>query len=243
MQVEFLPSGDTGLTVQFGHDIDRRLNAQVLCLQDLVARAQIPGVLEMVPTYRSLLIHYDPLALRQSELIAKLQPIISTLDDGTERNTGPYSRWTIPACFEPDYAEDLQQVAQALDLSSEAIIRHMIETEHYVYMLGFAPGQPYMGDLPTAMNIPRRKDPIPSSPKGSILTATGLTVIYPVAAPTGWHRVGRTPISLFAMERDPVILLSPRDRVCFSPISAQEFEVIEAQDRQTPILPTREVLS
>ena len=226
MSVKFLPSGDRGLTIQFGFDIDRALSRQIMALRAAVEDAEIGGVIETVPTYRSLLVHYDPIEIRQSELIERIEPLLAVLGEGEKASA---TRWHLPICFEADFAPDIDHVADFASMSSDDVKDVMTETEHYVYMLGFAPGMPYMGDLPQALNIPRRKSPVQGIPKGSVLVATGLTVIYPAVNPSGWHIVGRCPVPLFDLEKSDPVLLSPGDRVCFRPVPLKEYEAIAEQ--------------
>nr|WP_321460635.1 allophanate hydrolase subunit 1 [uncultured Cohaesibacter sp.] len=226
MAVQFLPSGDRGLTVQFGFDIDRALSRQIMALRAAVDDADIAGVIETVPTYRSLLVHYDPIQIRQAELIARLEPLLEGLD-GDEKAGA--TRWHLPICFEADFAFDIDHVAEFASLSAEDVKDVMTGVEHFVYMLGFAPGMPYMGDLPEAMNIPRRSSPVQNIPQGSVLVATGLTVMYPAVNPSGWHVVGRCPVPLFDLAKSDPVLLSPGDRVRFRAVSLADYEDVVRQ--------------
>ncbi|WP_119309416.1 5-oxoprolinase subunit B family protein [Cohaesibacter haloalkalitolerans] len=229
MAVSFLPSGDRGLTVQFGFDIDRGLSRQIMALRAAVDDAAIAGVIETVPTYRSLLVHYDPVEIRQAALIERLKPLLANLD-GDDK--GHATRWHLPICFEGDCSPDLDFVADFASLSRDEVKTVMTGTEHFVYMLGFAPGMPYMGDLPAALNIPRRSSPVQGIPKGSVLVATGLTVIYPAVNPSGWHVVGRCPVPLFDLGKADPVLLSPGDRVCFREVSLADYEAIAERVEQ-----------
>ena len=226
MAVQFLASGDTGLTVQFGFDVDRGLSAQIMALRSAVDDAGLVGVVETVPTYRSLLVHYDPMLTSQSKLIAALKPMIAQLDGGRNDKARLF---TLPLCWEGDLAPDLAHAADFAKMSPEEVISVLTETEHFIYMLGFAPGMPYMGDLPQALNIPRKTVPVKRVEKGSVMVATGLTVIYPAANPTGWHVVGRCPVPIFDLGRSDPVFLSPGDRVRFRVVDAADFARIESQ--------------
>ena len=173
-EVQYLSSGDTALTVQFGTVIERELNSRIVALGHSIAKAAIPGVSETLPTYRSLLVNYDPLVLSRDQLVARLQPLVDSPPDADD--AAP-ARWQVPVCFDSELAPDLAHVAGASGMSEAQVIKAMLDVTHHVYMLGFAPGQPYMGDLPPALNIPRREDPVPRVEKGSVATATGLTII------------------------------------------------------------------
>ncbi len=226
MAVQFLASGDTGLTVQFGFDVDRGLSAQIMALRSAVDDAGLVGVVETVPTYRSLLVHYDPMLTSQSKLIAALKPMIAQLDAGQNDKARLF---TLPLCWEGEFAPDLVHVADFAKMSPEEVISIVTETEHFIYMLGFAPGMPYMGDLPQALNIPRKRVPVKRVEKGSVMVATGLTVIYPAANPTGWHVVGRCPVPIFDLGRSEPVFLSPGDRVRFRVVDAVDFARIESR--------------
>ena len=226
MAVEFLPSGDAGLTVQFGHDIDRKLSRQIMALRGAVDDAALPGVIESVPTYRSLLIHYDPLLTCQTDLIRAIKPLLAHLD--TEHDIQARC-WTLPICFDANFAPDLANVAAFANMAEGEVQSVLTSMEHFVYMLGFAPGLPYMGDLPEALAIPRRTVPVKRVEKGSVLVATGLTIIYPAANPTGWHVVGRCPVPLFELDREEPVLLSPGDRLRFRAVNLNQFQEIGDQ--------------
>ena len=225
-EVQYLSSGDTALTVQFGTVIERELNSRIVALGHSIAKAAIPGVSETLPTYRSLLVNYDPLVLSRDQLVAQLQPLVDSPPDADD--TAP-ARWQVPVCFDSDLAPDLAHVAAASGMSEAQVIKAMLDVTHHVYMLGFAPGQPYMGDLPPALNIPRRENPVPRVEKGSVATATGLTIIYAVPNPTGWHVVGRTPVEIFDLAREEPILFKPGDKVNLRRIVRDEFDALSEQ--------------
>ena len=228
MKATFLSCGDTALAVQFGMDIDRALNNKIVALCRLLQAAAMPGIVEMVPSYRSFLIHYDPLVTSRAALEEQIAPF---LERELSETVAGGNEWRIPVCFDEDFASDLGDVSIATGLSRTEIIDHFTRTEHHVYMLGFAPGQPYMGDLPKALSIPRRERPVPRIERGSVVTATGLTVIYPAANPTGWHVVGRTPISVFDAARDVPVLLKPGDKVRLTQVERADFDALEAEIR------------
>lgn len=225
-----LPCGDTALTLQLGEVIDRATAARVRALAEAVSAASLPGVLDSVPAYLSLTVHYDPLETSFAALADTLAPMAAGL---SEAPAEAGRRWRLPVCFDGEgFAPDLPHVAAWAGLDPEAVIDDMIGAEQIVYMIGFAPGQPYLGDLPDRLAIPRRETPVQSIPAGSVVVATGKTVIYPVANPTGWHVVGRTPVPLFDMARDPPSLLAAGDSVRFERIDRAEFGALAAQAEQ-----------
>jgi len=222
-EVEFLACGDTGISLQFGDRIERSLSERILGIKLAIDRAGVRGVVETVPTYRALMIHFNPLQTSQAVLIDDIKSFL-------EKGSAPSIRggfWRVPACYAPEFASDLEEVAKWACLTPERVIEIHTAITHYVYMLGFAPGQPHMGDFPEELAIPRRRDPRSHIEKGSIVTATGLTIIYPFANACGWHIIGRSPISVFDARKNPPALLSPGDAVVFSPVSVVEFHDIK----------------
>lgn len=218
--VRFLPCGDAGLAVEFGNAIDRSISEAVLALDSALARRNVEGIVETVPTFRSLMIHYEPLAVTPETLSALILELIAepSPDRPAQR------KWHIPACYDRQFAPDLDDVAGMTGLSAAEVIALHSETEFHVYMIGFLPGYPYMGDLPRQLRLPRRNEPRLRLPAGSIAIATAMTAIYPVESPGGWHLIGRSPVRLFDAQWERPSLLVPGDKVCFMPISAARFD-------------------
>lgn len=237
----FRPSGDTGLTVVLGERVDEPTRARVLRWREAIDHAGLPGVTETVPTYTSVLLHYDPLRTSQSALIDAVQAL-----DGDEVDTAMTRprRWTFPFCADgPEHAPDLGLVAEQTGLREAAVLDALEAAEQVVYMLGFAPGQPYLGDLPEDLSLPRRSNPIASVPAGSILTATAKTVIYPMANPTGWHVIGHCPVPLFDAAASDPVLLAPGDTVRFTHVSSSVHSRISAGLQAGEIDPRRDMVS
>ena len=222
--VRFLPAGDTALSVEFGDRIDRGISNRVLRLSALVREAKLPGVIETVPTFRSLMVHYDPVATNNASLVIAIENLL----DSSRGEAQPVKLWRIPACYATSHAPDLAEVAQRTGLSIAEVIELHSSTRFHIYMLGFMPGYPYMGDLPAPLMLPRRADPRIRVPAGSIAIATNMTAIYPLESPGGWHLIGATPIRLFDLRWLRPALLSPGDAIRFEPISVREFDAIRA---------------
>jgi inhibitor of KinA len=221
-EIQFLPAGDTALVVQFGEEIERDLSARVLALSDRIRRADLAGVVETVPTFRSLAIHYDPLATSADRLQAALSEWLAETDG--ERRAARL--WRVPACYDERCAPDLMAVAEASGLAPDEVVARHAGTRYHVYMVGFVPGLPYMGDLPPELVLPRRTDPRVRVPPGSIAIATTMTTIYPLETPGGWHLIGATPIRLFDPAWERPALLSPGDAVRFEPMPFAEYEAL-----------------
>jgi inhibitor of KinA len=222
--VRFLSAGDRALVVEFGDHIDRGLSEEVLRLAGQLRARELLGVVETVPTFRSLMVHYDPLRTSRAELEGAIAVLI-------DRMPGPRAAatlWRVPVCYEDEFAPDLAEVARLTGLAPGEVVRLHSGVRYHVYMLGFLPGFPYMGDLPAALALPRRADPRVRVPAGSVSIATSLTAIYPYESPGGWHLIGTTPVRLFDIERAPPALLAPGDAVLFEPIDAAAFAAIKA---------------
>ncbi|MEM9782192.1 MAG: 5-oxoprolinase subunit PxpB [Pseudomonadota bacterium] len=223
-ELRFLPFGDAALIVEFGREKDRMLSASVLALDRQIAAAGIVGVIETAPSFRSLTVQFDPLQTDGAAVEAAIRPLI----DARGAGGGRARRWRFPACYEGAFAPDLADVAARAGLTPSAVIELHAGIAHHVYMIGFLPGCPYMGDLPPAIDFPRRHDPRTAVPAGSVAIAVGLTVIYPVTSPGGWHLIGRTPVTLFDTMAEPPALLAPGDAVVFEPIGAAAYARVAA---------------
>lgn len=222
MTVDILSCGDTAFSVQFGDGIDRDLSERVMRLHELIRLKEPTGVLETVPTFRSLLVHYDPLRTTRSELVSVIESMVDTASGPRPART----RWRLPVCYDPSFGIDLPVLSEMTGLPPEEIVRLHSSTLHYVYMVGFAPGHPYMGDLPESLTVPRREDPRAEVDTGTVATAVGMTVIYPFASPSGWHVIGRTPVPIFDPNREPPVLLSAGDTVLCQPIPREAYDRI-----------------
>jgi KipI family sensor histidine kinase inhibitor len=222
--VKFLPAGDTALVVQFGERIDRELNEQVLRLEASVRAAGLPGVRETVPTFSSLLVHYDPMCAGFQQLCECLLELLHTHSVLTIKAR----RWSIPVCYEPHYAPDLAEVAERTGHTPQEVISLHGSVAYHVYMVGFLPGYPYMGDLPESLALPRRENPRVRVPAGAVAIATNLTAVYSIESPGGWHLIGSTPVRIFDASWSPPALFAAGDSVLFTRISADEFDRLSA---------------
>jgi KipI family sensor histidine kinase inhibitor len=224
-EFKFLPAGDTALVVEFGDRVDRTLSAHVVALATKLRDLAVPGVVELVPTFRSLMVHYDPVRLPQAELKARVAPLI----DGITAAEQAGRHWRLPVCYHESLGPDLADVARRTGLSVADVVAHHSGVTHHVYMTGFLPGLPYLGGLPQEFELPRRENPRLKVPRGAVAVAMAMTVIYPLESPGGWHILGLTPVPLWDLRRDPPALLDAGDKVTFAPVSLGEYEVLLAQ--------------
>jgi inhibitor of KinA len=220
-----LPCGDTALTVELGDGVDRRVNALVLALAGRLTAAAVAGVVEVVPTFRSLTVHYDPLTVSLMELKRQLAPLLS----GLRAAEGSGRQWRIPVCYHDSVAPDLAEVAGRTGLSVARVAEAHGSVNYHVYMMGFLPGHPYLGDLPAELALPRRETPRTSVLPGSVAIATTLSAIYPLESPGGWHLIGRTPALLWDSRRERPVLLAAGDQVRFLPVSLGEHDALASR--------------
>ena len=213
--------GDRSLLVEVGDEISPDVNRRVRKLFIILTENPTEGILETVPAYRSLLIIYDPLELD----VAALQRRIEDLQKKIQRIQIPEPKiMEIPVMYGSDYGPDLEWVAQYHKMSIEEVIQLHTGTVYQVYMLGFTPGFPYMGELPERLSTPRRETPRTVIPEGSVAIAQRQTGIYPVVSPGGWHILGRTPLRLFSPTQSPPTLLEMGDTVRFFSVTEKEFK-------------------
>jgi len=213
--------GDRGLLIEFGDGISREINEKVRRMALAVQAEAWEGIVEVVPTYRSLLIIYNPILLPIEDLKKRLKRI----EEGLQQAPLPEPRLTrIPAVYGGIYGPDLEEVARYHQISSEKVIQLHCSKPYLIYMIGFMPGYPYMGELPEELVTPRLKTPRLVVPKGSVAIAQRQTGIYSMESPGGWQILGRTPVELFDPGRDPPALLQMGDLVQFYQISEKEFK-------------------
>lgn len=224
-EFKVLPAGDTALVVEFGECVDRRLSARVLALARRLDEVRLEGVIETVPTFRSLMVHYDPLVLPAASLTAQ----IAALMEGLQVTESVSRLWCLPACYDAGFAPDLGEVAARAGLSRAQVIERHSAVTYHVYMLGFLPGQAYMGDLPPEFESRRRDTPRAKIPAGSLAIVANMTCIFPLETPCGWHVIGRSPVPLWQERPAPSALLAPGDQVSFAPVSLREYEVLLAK--------------
>jgi KipI family sensor histidine kinase inhibitor len=218
----YLAAGESALVVEFGATIDPNIHDCVLALDAAVQRANIDGVTETVPTYRSLMIHFEPRRVSAETLIAAL----ASLDATAKPERTRVHRWHIPACYDPPHDEDITEVAAFLNMPRAKIIDLHQGARYRVYMYGFAPGFIFLGGLPPELTIPRRAVPRAPAPPGSLLIAAGQALIASCAMPTGWYAIGRTPVKVFDPKRTQIFLAGIGDEICFERIDGDTFDAL-----------------
>ena len=220
MGVRYLPAGERGLVVEFGDAVSIEINNQVRALALALEAARIPGLIEVVPTFRSLGIEYDPQVLSFEEAERKVRDAAAGVDPGTL----PAPRWVeIPTVYGGIYGPDLPFVAGHAGLSLAEVIRLHSQAAYHVYMIGFSAGFAYLGGLPERLHVPRLPSPRIKVPKGSVAIGGSQTGAYPAETPGGWRIIGRTYIDLFDPLREIPTPMQPGDTVRFVPITEEEY--------------------
>ncbi len=222
----YLPAGECALVVEYGATADPAFHDQVLALDVALAAHPVDGVLETVPTYRSLMIHFDPHIVTGEALATKIEELAPRPQD-TRRGR----HWRIPACYDEPHAEDLAELAAALGLAPDDVAARHAAATYRVVMYGFAPGFVFLSGLPEALFISRRATPRPPAKPGALTIANGQALIASIAMPTGWYVLGRTPIATFDPHRDPLFPIEIGDTLSFERIDANRFDAL-AQDSE-----------
>ena len=230
MSVRYLSCGDTAFTVEFGNEISPQINDQVMALHAAIGAAKaagkLAGVVETVPSMRSLMVTYDPMAISRADL----QPRIDTLIAGGLKTGLKSRRVTIPCCYDdPEFAPDLEEVAERAKKTPEQVIAAHLASAFKVYVLGFMPGLAYIAGLDQSLYLPRRPEPRVRVPRSSVAIAMDMTTIYPFESPGGWHLIGRTPLWMFDQRREQPVFLAPGDSLAFQRIDRKTFDRIARQ--------------
>ncbi|MFL6825225.1 MAG: 5-oxoprolinase subunit PxpB [Bradyrhizobium sp.] len=214
-----LPSGDSAITVEFSRNIDDGANQRVLALDRTLADEPVPGVTETVPTYRSLLVHYDPLLVDFDTMREKLLALAKLPVPPTTKTR----RWRIPVVYGGEHGIDLEDVAKTLKTTPDDIVGRHVRGDYRVAMIGFTPGWSYLSGLDHSLHMPRRQNPRLLTPAGTISIGGVQTGVQCLAGPSGWHLLGQTAVRTYQLHRDPIFLLEPGDHVTFSPVDAKTF--------------------
>jgi inhibitor of KinA len=221
----FLPCGDLALSVELGDDINREVNARILALEYLIQQRRVSGITETVPSYRSLLVYYDPLVVGWNALTKSLHALWR---EARPEVLPPARTVEVPCCYEGDLGFELEAAAEKIGLPADEVARLHADADYYVYFVGFTPGLPYMTGMPDRIFIPRLVQPRLKTPPGSVSIGGIQCCIYPVESPGGFWVLGRTPLRLYDPESPDPILLRAGDQVRFTMITRPEYDAIAA---------------
>ena len=215
--------GDAAIVCDFGDEVNQQVNNEVIKLFQYIKKKNslniLPGILNCTPSYNKLLISFD-LRLTSSK---EIHNFINSVDLTILKLDQKVKEWIIPICY--NYELDLKNIVKELKLSKEEIINYHLNTTFFIYMIGFVPGHPFMGDLNPKLFLNRLKTPRVKVPEGSVGIVEKFCNIYPYESPGGWNILGRTPLKLFDNKnKTKPCLLSPGDTVKFKSISKEEFD-------------------
>ncbi len=222
-QPQFRVAGDRAILMELGDGISPEIHARIRAMLIALEAAELPGVVECLPSYRTLALLYDPLHTSFNRLRQEL----SDLHDRLAAVTVPEPRVvTLPVCYGGDLGPDLEFVAAHHRLTPAEVVALHTSPDYLVYMIGFTPGFPYLGGLPEALHTPRLTRPRKRVPAGSVGIANGQTGIYPIDSPGGWQLIGQTPARLFDPGRPSPFLLNAGDILRFAAIEREEFTAL-----------------
>jgi inhibitor of KinA len=212
--------GDRGLLVEYGDTIDPEINRKVRTVALALEKTQAAGIIEVIPTYRSLMIVYDPVVTqveRLEEVLRKVEEYWGELEIPLPKHID------IPVCYGGDFGPDIDFVAETHGLSRNEVISIHSGTTYRIYMIGFTPGFPFLGGLPEVLHTPRLETPRLLVPAGSVGIANNQTGVYAIESPGGWRLIGRTPVKLFDPSRESPFLYRAGDLIRFKSIARDEF--------------------
>ena len=219
----FLACGDAALTIEFGTAIDPRISARVLALDAALNARSVPGLVETVPTYRSLMVQFDPLAFDYEGFQQQVRDLAGTLEAAPASGR----RWKVPVVYGGKFGIDLDATAERHGLTPAQLIDKHTVPVYRVYMIGFMPGFTYLGGLDPSIATSRRTDPRPMTPAGCISIGGIQALIAGQAMPSGWHILGLTPVRTFMAGREPAFLTAPGDEVVFEPVDAARWDALD----------------
>jgi inhibitor of KinA len=218
-------AGDAVLVAEFDERIDPVVNGRAIALAEALRDNPVPGTLDIVPTFRSVAVYFEPLATDVERLAARIREAAAV----SRREVVSTAVVDVPVCYDAEFAPDILDVAKFGGVDAQAVMAMHSAPIYRVYMLGFVPGFAYLGTVDPRIAAPRRSEPRLKVPAGAVAIAGGQTGIYPRQTPGGWNIIGRTPLQMVALERTPPALLKAGDAVRFRSIDRSEFGRIAAE--------------
>jgi len=226
--VQYYPLGDSAVVVQLKNEISEEVNQQIRAISNWLDEYTFEGFVEYVPAFTNITIYYQPWILNYDEIVLLLKEMIEQVGEIEEEATPTVV--TIPVWYGASTGPDLEFVASYHNFSIEALIMLHSQPEYIVYMIGFAPGFPYLGGMDEGISTPRKESPRQKVPKGSVGIGGNQTGIYPIETPGGWQIIGQTPLNLFDIKKENPSLLKAGDRVRFMSISEKEFMELKSDE-------------
>jgi KipI family sensor histidine kinase inhibitor len=221
------PEGDRCLILRYGTVLDAETSSLCLLTAQRIEQAGLAGVQDVIPSFTTVAVHYEPSAFGGQPYAALCAAITGLLRSGNASQSFQGRTVRVPVCYDAEFAMDLDYVADTCELTRQQVIDLHTSDPVSVFALGFAPGLPYIGVHNEKFNLPRRATPRTAVPGGSVAIANRQSVIYPNTSPGGWHVIGAMPYPLFDPDRTPYTFLLPGDSVRFTAISRREFDRLQ----------------
>ncbi|TSB48155.1 5-oxoprolinase subunit PxpB [Alkalicoccobacillus porphyridii] len=226
---------ETTMVVQFANNIDPTTQEQILPFIDLLEASPFSGFVECLPSYTGVAVFYNPAEVILDHRLSPSDVVRGILEETMvaiqhSQHTQQSKTIEIPVCYDPSLGPDLEEVAKHNQLSVEDVISIHSNGSYHVYMIGFAPGFPFLGGMDESIATPRKKQPRLEIPAGSVGIAGKQTGVYPMVTPGGWQLIGRTPLTMFDLHREEPSLLKPGHIVTFKPISLEEYHSLKERE-------------
>ncbi len=213
---------------EFGDQLDLEMNRSLQALAAALRARSLPWIRDVVPALCGIAVHFDPYHPQlPASVIEYFEQLLQEVFKSASKFEDTGRTVEVPVCYDPALGLDLPDVSQRTSISVEDIVKRHTKSQHLVLMVGFSPGQPYIGGLDPKLSVPRRATPRTQMPAGSVAIANAQTVVYPYETPGGWSIIGRTPLRVFDPVRDPASLFAPGDKVHFIAVSKDEFEKLK----------------
>ena len=213
---------------EFGGTLDLELNRSLQALATAIRVRAVPWIRDVVPALCGIALYFDPFHPGlPAAVLESCRQLLEECFKSASKFEDSGRSVEVPVCYDVQFGLDLPEVSERTSISINEIIKRHVKTQHWVLMVGFSPGQPYIGGLDPKLSVPRRATPRTRMPKGAVAIANAQTAVYPYETPGGWNIIGRTPLTVFDPARDPASLFAPGDRVRFSAISRAEFEAFK----------------
>lgn len=226
MDIRYLILGDSTLSIEVGNEVSEVINGTVMAIREALTDLAIPGIREMIPTFRSLVVCYDPDVITYGELVERCRACVQSVHQVSGGTAGMTIE--IPVLYGYEKGYDLQKVADYHGITPEEVIRAHTENISRIYMLGFVAGMPYMA-ADNGLTIPRRATPRERVEEGSVVIQQNQTNVYPCDTPSGWNVIGHTPVKVFDLNREKACLFETGYYVKFISVTPEEYEAVKKQ--------------
>jgi KipI family sensor histidine kinase inhibitor len=222
------PLGDAAVYAEFGDKLDLETNQSLQALAAALRARALPWIRDVVPALCGIAVHFDPYHPElPAPVLGQFEAMLQEVFKSASKFEGSERVVEVPVCYDPVFALDLEEVSSLTRVPKQDVQKLHAASKHSVLMVGFAPGQPYIGGLDAKLSVPRRASPRKQMPAGSVAIANAQTCVYPYETPGGWSIIGRTPLRVFDPAREPASLFAPGDRVRFFAITRTEFEKLK----------------